>query len=208
MASKPTVAKTPRKKPHKYTEEDLHRLGKELIEVCKEEDVFHLSEFAERHEKLDTWLYSLKDVNPTFNEYYQRAKRILGRKMQNMSLKKGFSNITYKAFLPKLLGCQEEFNEGYFNESYQKAKADALAKLEALRETQKDSGGALLAYVDEQLSKLSESSEDFKKSFEMKRKAHCKASAKNVAAYKRRKKAEAEAAAAAEAEAEAKKSEP
>lgn len=177
----------------KYTEEDLHRLGKHLIEVVSEEDVYHISEFAERYEKVDSWLYDLKDDHPIFTQYYERAKKILGRKLQALSLKKGFSNFTYKAFLPKMLGCQEEIEQAYFTEAYQKSKAEAIAKLEAIREMQKDSGGALLAYVDEQLSKLSESSEDVRKALEMKRKANCKGSANRVGAYKKRKKAEAEA---------------
>jgi len=117
-------------KPTVYTEEKLHQLGKDLVKCMEEDGVWHLSEFSERHKRVDSWIYDLGTDYKIFAEYLTRARRILGRKMFEYGMEKNPNSWMLKTFMPRLLNARKEVHEELRDEVTIKAEAtrDAIAK--------------------------------------------------------------------------------
>lgn len=117
-------------RPTKYTEPVLQKLGKELIDCVSEDGVWHLSEFAERHERVDSWIFDLSTKYPVFNEYLTRARRILGRKMFAYGMEKNPNCWMLKTWMPRFLGERNYYLDDVREETRIKAEAvrDAIAK--------------------------------------------------------------------------------
>jgi hypothetical protein len=129
-----------------WTDDKLNKLGKELIACMSEPGVWHISEFSERYERADSWLYDLfKRYPEVMAEYHQRAKRILGRKMHKQALEKNPDKWLIKTFMPRMLGVQKEANEHLANEELIKAEA----KIKALKKELQHKG-EILDYINGQ----------------------------------------------------------
>ena len=122
------------KSPSKWNEVALHKLGKEIIKMAKEDGVWHITEFAERHEHTDKWMYAIADKYDIFEQYLTRARRILGRKMFKYGMEKNPNVWMLKTFMPRFLGEQEEVNFALATERL----IEAQAKIKALEGASKE----------------------------------------------------------------------
>lgn len=113
-------------RPREWTDEKLHELGKELIACVNEEDVWHLSEFAERHQKASCWLHELENREPIFSKYVTRARQILGRKIFKEGIIGKPSGYQLKHWMPRWL------NERHYY--FEDVREEAAAKAEAAKE--------------------------------------------------------------------------
>jgi len=100
--------KRPPGHPKEWTEEKLHALGKQLVEVCKEPDVFHIVDFCRSVDKSSAWFYELLRKNPTLGIYHDQAKDILGNKILKLAMKAG-NPWVIKTMLPKYLRDVDEY---------------------------------------------------------------------------------------------------
>jgi len=116
--------------PVKYTPAVIEKLGKELVSCVEEDGVWHLSEFSERHEKVDSWIYDLAERYPHFHEYLTRARRILGRKMFEYGMEKNPNSWMLKTWMPRFLNERTYHLEDLKEETTIKAEAtrDAITK--------------------------------------------------------------------------------
>lgn len=117
-------------RPVKWTEKELEKLGKELIECVKEDGVWHISEFSERHEKSKCWLNELEGRSKIFSKYVTRAREILGRKMFEYGMEKNPNAWMLKTWMPRFLGEREYHLDDVKEETLIKAEAarDAMTK--------------------------------------------------------------------------------
>lgn len=146
---------------NKYTEEELIALGEDLLVCASEPDVWSISAFTERHQMSVHWLSELERRFPVIKEYGQRARMIIGRKVQKECMTGRPMPWVVKSLLPSLLGNQEEINKSYYEESYNKAIADATGKLQAIKDSAEEgSQGALIMYIDEQIGRLAKTKDD------------------------------------------------
>jgi len=115
--------------PTVYTEEKLHKLGESLIKFVKEDGVWHLSQFSERHKRVDSWIYDLGTKYNIFNEYLTRARRIIGRKMFQYGMEKNPNSWMLKTWMPRFLNERSYHLEDIREETTIKAEAtrDAIA---------------------------------------------------------------------------------
>lgn len=101
-----------------YTEKELHELGQSLVDHCKKEDVYHITDWTSQvQNKTYQWWYDLKKTQPILVEYHERAKQILGNKILANGAKSGNMWVV-KTFIPKYLDdvrqfCREEMREEY-----------------------------------------------------------------------------------------------
>jgi hypothetical protein len=116
--------------PKVYTPEVIEKLGKELIACVEEDGVWHLSEFSERHKKVDSWIYDLGDRYSNFHEYLTRARRILGRKMFEYGMEKNPNSWMLKTWMPRFLNERTYHLDDLKEETTIKAEAtrDAITK--------------------------------------------------------------------------------
>jgi len=110
-------------RPTEWTDEKLHELGEELVSCVKEDEVWHLSEFAERHEKSAQWINELDGRSKIFSEYVTRARQILGRKLFREGIKGSPSAIQLKHWMPRWLEERHFYFEDVRDEAATKAEA-------------------------------------------------------------------------------------
>lgn len=114
---------------HKYSDEEIIEMGEEFIKLVKSDDIFHVTEFSELHEKCPSWVYQIAQNYPVFNEYLTRARNILGTKLLKLSIKESPSLYIQKTFIKRYLKNPYEDMEQWVKDDIQmeaQAKADAI----------------------------------------------------------------------------------
>ena len=82
-------AKGPGGRPKIYPPEELAKLGKELLAWCKLDGNWHISGFEDEKDlSYDFFRGMARSRSKEFSSVYKRAKRILGRKMMELTLEK------------------------------------------------------------------------------------------------------------------------
>lgn len=113
-------------RPKEWTDEELHKLGKELVEHMKLPGVYHLSSFCAEKMKSQHWLYDMAKY-PIFSDYFACAKKILGNKMMRLSMEANPNNWVLKTYMPRYLDEQDFI--------YEDMKREMMVKLEAAKES-------------------------------------------------------------------------
>lgn len=94
--------KSTRGRKKEWTDEELHKLGEQLVQHCRRPDVYHIVDFISAKNKSQGWYYRLKRENEILQPYHERAKEILGNKIVNLAFKCG-NNWAIQTFIPRYL---------------------------------------------------------------------------------------------------------
>lgn len=117
-------------RPKMYSEEDIERMGRELIKCMQEKEVWQLTEFSERKDKCPSWVYELGRQYPSFSEYLTRAKKIIGRKLFLRAVEGGPDRWLLKTWLKRYLHTDDEPCIDWVKEDI---RDEAIAKAEATK---------------------------------------------------------------------------
>jgi hypothetical protein len=75
----------PNNQYHKvWTDEELDKLGEELIRFAEFDRSIHWARFCRTHKKSRQWLLDLSKHYPKFNEYYQIARELMSAKISDL----------------------------------------------------------------------------------------------------------------------------
>jgi len=91
-----------------WTDDKLHELGEELVNHCKREDVFHITDFLGVKKRTSTWFYDLIKKYPLLTDYHEQVREILGNKIVALAFKNG-NNWAIQTFIPKYLSDVDEY---------------------------------------------------------------------------------------------------
>lgn len=94
--------------PKFWTEDKLHKLGQDLVDHCKKDNVFHLIDWISKKGKTASWWFSLRKDYPLLVDYHERAREILGNKIVTLAFNAG-NNWAIQTFVPKYLDDVEEY---------------------------------------------------------------------------------------------------
>lgn len=128
-----------------YTQEDLEKLGRELIQFMNQEDTWTVQAFSEYKDKSHNWVYEIARDHPLFMGYLNRARKILASKMMKQAmtsrpdpymLKLHYKRFAHSEFEPVKDWVKEDLDQ------------EAKAKAEAMK--------AVGAEVDPRVSELIE----------------------------------------------------
>jgi len=109
MAFPKGVSPNPDGRPRTWTDEELHKLGKELIKFMEQDGVWHFTEFTDKLGKNHNYLHDLANQYPeVFSDYLTRVRYILGRKMFKYGMEKNPNSWMIKTFMPRFLGLEKE----------------------------------------------------------------------------------------------------
>lgn len=115
-------------RPKKYSDADIEKLGKELLDCMNTDGVYHLTEFSEWKEMSPMWTYELAKDYPKFGVYLTRARKILGRKMLKMSMEENPDRWVIKTFLKRYISNEvEDVQQWVKDDIAEEAKAKAEA---------------------------------------------------------------------------------
>lgn len=132
-------------RPIEWTEERLHKLGKELLKCMKQDDVYHISSFFIESEVKQQNYYSLVEKYPLLAEYHKKAMDILAKKLMYYAMNKTPSHWLIKTYLPRYLNDRDQLEAENYRDELLKAKA----KLEAI-DNAVSNKGAISEYIDSQ----------------------------------------------------------
>lgn len=111
-------------RPQEWTPEELKKLGKELHDFCKREDVYHISEFeVVEKEKSPGWLKWLAKDYPEFSSILKGAKHILGQKIVKQAMGGAGNNWIIGRFVPMYLQDVDDFDEIKKDREHERSKA-------------------------------------------------------------------------------------
>ncbi len=144
-----------------YTEKDLHKIGKEFVEHCKKEDVWHVSSYATSKMKTYKWWEYMMNKHPIIKEYHEIGCYILGQRHYQAAMTDKPMPWVIKTFMPRLLKERESIRKQEEEDEYSKAKAQTKGKLDAIG-SDKGAAGEILSYIESQ--KLPKREEDPKDS--------------------------------------------
>jgi hypothetical protein len=119
-----------------YTEEDIEKIGKELIDYIENHtNLWHLSSFTETKKQTPSWLYSIARRHPQLRAYIERAKKIIGNRMLQAAFEKSTNSWIIKTFVPRYLRESDEDKEECVKEWVREdIMLEARAKAEAAKE--------------------------------------------------------------------------
>lgn len=76
-------------RPKLYSEEELKKIGKDLINWCRQDGNWHISGFEDDYDLSTEFCYEMSRYRPEeFSRTFKRAKAIIGRKMMALAMEK------------------------------------------------------------------------------------------------------------------------
>jgi len=131
----------------KWTDEELDKLGNELINFAEKDRSIHFARFCRKYKHSKQWLLDLSHAYPKFAKYYQIAREAMSAKISDLCLydkesgvNSGFGernlfryddewveHIKWKAEIQKDTQSKEN-NRCIFNDTLKELKADDNSK--------------------------------------------------------------------------------
>lgn len=84
----------------KYTDEDIHKLGKLLIEFVEDPETVHFAEFCRKYKKPISWLAMMSTRRPLFKEYYELANNLMTAKYVKACITNKWNATFGEKYLP------------------------------------------------------------------------------------------------------------
>lgn len=132
----------------KYSEEDIHEMGKDLVATIDSDECWHLVYWpVVIKDKTDTWMYNLAVDYPLFGEYLDKARRKLGCKYAKQGMTDRANPWMLRRYMPKWLGDQQWVREEMAKDTEAEAEAKAKAVGKHL-DMQADKADDLISKID------------------------------------------------------------
>lgn len=136
-------------RPREWTPEKLKKLGKELHDFCKRDDVYHISEFeVVEKEKSPGWLKWLAKDYPEFSPILQGAKHILGQKIVKQAMGGAGNNWIIGKFVPMYLQDVDDFDETKKDRDHERSKALEKHKKELNQASEEQAESLTASFTD------------------------------------------------------------
>lgn len=130
------MAKKKAGRPKEWTDAKLEKLGKDLHDYCRRDEVYHISEFELDQGQAPGWLQTVASRHAIFRPILKGARHILGQKLVKQAMGGAGNNWIIGKFVPMYLQDVDDFDELKKNRDLERDKAKEKYKKELHQATE------------------------------------------------------------------------